>query len=522
MVSAAPVAAWSTVIIAVALAFGWTLGGGFAGDDFAYVGRFHAFSPTAWPRLFVREWSEGLWGQPITELRPVAALSFIIDGRLWGAHPLGYHLTNLTLHGACSGLVMLIARRVIGGWRLPLVAGLLFAVHPVHDQAVIWVTGRVDVLPALGFLLGFYAYLQTIASPHRKWLVLAWTAYGMGVFAKESCLTLPIVAWLYGYVTPHGVVRQHRTLFAGWMAIALIYLACRFVAFGGVGLPLTADRASEWMAGVVPRMALYMGSLIWPKDSAPMLTEWALAHPWWMAAGGSVLLVAVVVAGATSGWCRLQSVRTAVFFVAMWPVVTLVPLVITYPTLRHVYTASAGAIVGAVMLLSLAVPSRSALVALAAGLIALCGLELGASTASWRDAQARSGEILRAVSDVGRVASPGQVVLLDVPDRHRGRWLWANATPFALRPPFQSTDLAASLIVLQPAVVHYSVIDWPDARITSGLEPVGGWLITSRTDGPVETTQVSAAALGQALRTAGQPSDEEWFTRVVQHSGGQP
>ena len=54
------------------------MSGYFLGDDFGYVGRFAALAFADWPRLFVREVSEGLWGGVTAELRPIAALAFIL------------------------------------------------------------------------------------------------------------------------------------------------------------------------------------------------------------------------------------------------------------------------------------------------------------------------------------------------------------------------------------------------------------------------------------------------------------
>src|SRR4051812_35774851 len=83
------------VVALTFLAFLPTFGGGFIADDFVYIARFREFPWTSWPRLFTHEWSEGIWGQPLRELRPITALSFMSDARLFAGHALGYRLTNL-------------------------------------------------------------------------------------------------------------------------------------------------------------------------------------------------------------------------------------------------------------------------------------------------------------------------------------------------------------------------------------------------------------------------------------------
>jgi hypothetical protein len=117
------------LVFAAALHAAWgTLDRYFLCDDFAYIARFHQLPLADWPGLFVRDWSGGLWGHVLPELRPFAALTFLIDSRLWGVNPIGYHVTNLLLDTGCAWLVMLIV------WRLHsaalwagCAAGILFA-----------------------------------------------------------------------------------------------------------------------------------------------------------------------------------------------------------------------------------------------------------------------------------------------------------------------------------------------------------------------------------------------------------
>ena len=70
---------WLTAIIVgvAALAFLPTSAGGFLGDDFVYIARFRNLPWSAWPALFTHDWSGGVWGNQLHELRPFAALSFM-------------------------------------------------------------------------------------------------------------------------------------------------------------------------------------------------------------------------------------------------------------------------------------------------------------------------------------------------------------------------------------------------------------------------------------------------------------
>lgn len=77
--------------------------------------------------------------------------------RFAGLRATSYHAANVALHGLATGLVLLVARTVT--CRLgAMLSASLFAVHPVHADAVASVVGRADVLSCVFFLLSFLCY----------------------------------------------------------------------------------------------------------------------------------------------------------------------------------------------------------------------------------------------------------------------------------------------------------------------------------------------------------------------------
>lgn len=108
---------------------------------------------------------------------PLTWISFAIDYHFWGVAPVGYHLTNILLHAVNTGLVVLIADRLLRRWQgewsegqstdpyplLLLLAGLLWGVHPLRVESVAWVTERKDVLNGvfvLGAILLYLCYVE--------------------------------------------------------------------------------------------------------------------------------------------------------------------------------------------------------------------------------------------------------------------------------------------------------------------------------------------------------------------------
>ena len=163
----------------------------FLGDDFGYVQLFHG---KAWGAVLrPGDISDGIWGHPLDEVRPVFALAFKLGTALHGTSGLSWHLGNAALHGLAVVLVCLLARGAGAPPPVAALAGLLFAVAPAHTETVAWVTGRVDSLPTLlyvGTVLLFWRFRRTGA---WVWYVAALLTFAAGLLTKEILLTLPLL-----------------------------------------------------------------------------------------------------------------------------------------------------------------------------------------------------------------------------------------------------------------------------------------------------------------------------------------
>jgi Flp pilus assembly protein TadD len=138
--------------------------------------------------------------------RPVTILSFLANHAIGGVQPFGYRLVNLGLHLMVALLVLALARRVLGPRRPDrpidgaLVAALLFAVHPVHTEALGLVVGRGDLLAAAGTLLCLLLFLAArdhAAQGDRRGARLrdagALAAFLFGFFSKENAVAAPFI-----------------------------------------------------------------------------------------------------------------------------------------------------------------------------------------------------------------------------------------------------------------------------------------------------------------------------------------
>ena len=196
------------------------------------------------PRFYSRIFSENVWGfmgMPSNYYRPMMYAVYILDYRVFGLKAWGFHLTNILFHAGASALVFLTAYRLTAqsgregdaGWAsVPFAAALLFAVHPVHTEAVAWVGGLPDVSFTFFCLLSFYLYIRS-ESPGMT--ALSTASFFIASLCKEPALTLPLLLAAYDYSLGEGSLFPPRRLkrYVPYLAAAGVYLALRWNALGG-------------------------------------------------------------------------------------------------------------------------------------------------------------------------------------------------------------------------------------------------------------------------------------------------
>src|ERR1700722_7089810 len=80
---------------------------------------------------------------------PLTWLSLQLDSQLFGTGPVGYHRTNVLLHACNTVLLFWLLQRMTGALWCSAAVAAFFGLHPVHVEAVAWVTARKDVLSTL-------------------------------------------------------------------------------------------------------------------------------------------------------------------------------------------------------------------------------------------------------------------------------------------------------------------------------------------------------------------------------------
>eukprot|EP00730_Choanoeca_flexa_P015250 TRINITY_DN6961_c0_g1_i3.p1 TRINITY_DN6961_c0_g1~~TRINITY_DN6961_c0_g1_i3.p1 ORF type:complete len:622 (+),score=148.13 TRINITY_DN6961_c0_g1_i3:62-1927(+) len=159
---------YAIVGIVAGLVYINSLHGEFVFDDLPAIRDNQDVNPskTHWTHVF----EDNFWGQPQgsqwsahVSYRPLTTLTFRANYIIHGFEPFGYHAVNLVLHVIASILVMAVAKRVFQHFPAQITVssfacGLLFAVHPVHAEAVANIVCRAELLSGIFWCLAFVAY----------------------------------------------------------------------------------------------------------------------------------------------------------------------------------------------------------------------------------------------------------------------------------------------------------------------------------------------------------------------------
>jgi hypothetical protein len=498
----------------------------FLSDDFFYLSQ-----------IVHLDWPGVLLLQPGV-FRPLHVLTWLVDYRLWGLNPLGYHLTNIVSHGLTSVMVFIVAgqlfRRVLpwpaAGWAAAL-AGLVFLVHPSHTEAVSWIIGRHDVLATLFVLCAWYGYMQYRARPRAAYLAGSLGAFFIALLFKESPLSFPLVllayeAWLLlvGMLERVGLEWRWRGrdpdtgkcairsrpsaatgsvaaasagsasasargaaspfgLFALYVLVVGAYLLIRRMASGALVSEFESPFIHPSLAIFANLSATVFRSFL-PYVPVQLLPE----SPKLGLTTVAVALAGVVGVGLAVFWVytnvrRPTPVKLLVTFLAVALVVSAIPtLAFGRPSIivsegeRYAYLPS----VFTSMLVGLGVTVLAKSPAVRAAVAVLVLVFLGAflelSNQNWRTAGELTQSILASVAaQPPPQAGSGDLALLVVPDDLNGAFVYRNGLPEALA------------LFGPPSAPRVNVI---------------GWAFLERADEPIAVDRIAPATYAVSLPSA--------------------
>jgi tetratricopeptide (TPR) repeat protein len=314
--------AGSVLLLAVFLTYQPVWYSGFIWDDFKLL----LANPCVVGPLGLKQ----IWTTSAADICPLTMTTFWVEHALWGVKPLGYHLVNVLLHGACAVALWQVLRalRVPGAW----LGAALWALHPMQVESVAWISELKNTQSGLFFLLSILFFVQWLRSRHsnqpagNKWnygWMLLFASVAMA--SKSSTVILPVVLglsvwWVEG--------RWHWRNLASLAPVFLLSIAATAASLWTEGLQLAAvtdlQAARTWPERLVTAGAavwFYVGKWLWPHPLVLIYPHRELDAGRWI----SYLPLLAVIIVLLIFWCKRESWARAWFFVFAYFLVALLP-----------------------------------------------------------------------------------------------------------------------------------------------------------------------------------------------------
>ena len=247
-------------------------------------------APGQWRLIWTTDyWSEIGPGWRTKDLlyRPATISSYRLVHRLAGAEPWPQHLLNVLLHGVISATVVVLAMRLGLGSVAGGIAGAIFAVLPIHNEAVASIVGRADLLATGGVLGALIAYDAGRKAPHRRhawcWWSLAAAAAFLALASKESGAVVVPVMLAWALLQPRsagsrgaGRLPSVVRLLPVLMLPVAAYLVLRWIALDGELVHQAAiTKTVNWLVDSPPWQralgAVQLWGMYWSKTIAPWM-----------------------------------------------------------------------------------------------------------------------------------------------------------------------------------------------------------------------------------------------------------
>jgi len=139
--------------------------------------------------------------------RPLFVAWSMLNYSLFGLRPWGWHLAAILAHIAAVAAVFWLARKLGLEYWTAALAAVIFALHPIHIEPVVWISAASDTMVTLFVALAFVAFLNgrdPNQSAKNLWWIASLVLLACGLLTKEMAVTFPILAAIYVWLHPGG------------------------------------------------------------------------------------------------------------------------------------------------------------------------------------------------------------------------------------------------------------------------------------------------------------------------------
>ena len=200
--------------------------------------------------------------------RPLVLVSYTINYGLDKLQVESYHWVNIGIHALNSALLVALGRLLLGGFGPPLIAGLIFALHPINSEVVNYISSRSESLCAFFFFMSFlcYAYARMLERWSAPLMTTSLLSFVGALLCKSVAVTLVPLLFLCEWrfflpvSSPRTLIRRLTPFFT--LALVYVFGMRHMLHTALLGAPVR-DEFTQW-ATQTKALAYYVKLLAFP------------------------------------------------------------------------------------------------------------------------------------------------------------------------------------------------------------------------------------------------------------------
>jgi len=157
---------------------------------------------------------------------------------IWGilykygeSNPMYFHFINVLLHSLNAVLVFIVTKKLFLNKNAALFCALIFAVHPVHTEAVAWSSALKDILYSLSYFLCIIVYVSLLEKNSRWKVLLTVFFFLLATSSKVQALTLPFILLFIEWFKYSKISLKNSVLSIGLLLLGLHFFKFSFIIF---------------------------------------------------------------------------------------------------------------------------------------------------------------------------------------------------------------------------------------------------------------------------------------------------
>lgn len=278
---------------------------------------------------------------------PLVHMSYAIEYHFAGLNPHVYHATSLLLHLFNTAFVFWFIFMLSKNRLVAIITALLFGIHPMHVESVVWLPERKDVLYTFFFMGSLISYLYFLKDKKRTFYYLSMFIFILSLMSKSMAMTLPFILLLCDYLLDVKIDRENLLDKLPFFSLSLLF---GFLSIVGHYEPGVKGREFAFSIpgntiSACQNIMFYLIKLVWPfKLSCIYLAPDKMQHMPQVLIFLAPLLILLLLAGAlySGKYSKIGVFGSLFFLIAIAPVTQILPVGLVVPADRYTYVSYIG------------------------------------------------------------------------------------------------------------------------------------------------------------------------------------